>query len=61
MSNAYYSQGVPRPYELHGIGVFELESGDQIPGLKLAYATFGALRLQRRDRPVLSELLASPA
>jgi hypothetical protein len=59
MSNAYYSQEIHGPYELHGIGVFELESGDQTRGLKLAYATFGALRLQRRDRPV-SELLASP-
>jgi hypothetical protein len=55
------SQVVHGPYEFHDLGVFELESGDQIRGLKLANATFGALKLQRRDRPVLSELLASPA
>jgi homoserine O-acetyltransferase len=47
-----YSQALHGPYETHELGDFELESGDKIRGLKLAYATFGRLSA-RRDNAVL--------
>jgi homoserine O-acetyltransferase len=43
MSSSYYTPEIHGPYELHDLGDFELESGDKIRGLKLAYATFGTL------------------
>src|SRR5690349_6757179 len=43
IENAYYSQDIHGPYELHDIGNLELEEGGTIRGCKLAYATFGKL------------------
>ncbi|PNG26191.1 alpha/beta fold hydrolase [Methylocella silvestris] len=40
---AYYSQDIHGPFETFDLGDFDLESGDKIRGLKLAYATFGEL------------------
>lgn len=49
MSIAYYTPEIHGPYELHDLGDFELESGDKIRGLKLAYATFGTLAPDRSN------------
>lgn len=43
MSHPYYAQDIHGPYQIHDIGDFALEDGGVIRGLKLAYATFGAL------------------
>ena len=52
MTASSYSQALHGPFETHDLGDFELESGDKIRGLKLAYATFGKLSA-RRDNAIL--------
>ncbi len=52
MSSLYYSQDVHGPYETYDLGDFELEDGGAIRGLKLAYATFGALS-PKKDNAIL--------
>lgn len=52
MSRPYYSQEIHGPYETYDLGDFELEDGGSIRGLKLAYATFGALSPQK-DNAIL--------
>jgi homoserine O-acetyltransferase len=49
---SFYSQALHGPYETYDLGDFALDSGDQIRGLKLAYATFGKLSAQR-DNAIL--------
>ncbi|MFG1477983.1 alpha/beta fold hydrolase [Xanthobacter sp. V4C-4] len=43
MTHAYYSQDIHGPFETFDLGDFELESGDKLRGLTLAFATFGTL------------------
>lgn len=52
IENAYYSQEVHGPYELHDIGNLQLEDGGTIRGCKLAYATFGKLNAAK-DNAIL--------
>ena len=52
IDNAYYSQEVHGPYELHDIGNLELEEGGTIRNCKLAYATFGVLNAPK-DNAIL--------
>jgi homoserine O-acetyltransferase len=52
IENAYYSQEVHGPYELHDIGNLPLEEGGTIRGCKLAYATFGKLN-DAKDNAIL--------
>jgi homoserine O-acetyltransferase/O-succinyltransferase len=52
IENAYYSQKVHGPYELHDIGDLELEEGGKIRGCQLAYATFGQLN-DAKDNAIL--------
>ena len=52
IANAYYSQEVHGPFQLHDIGNLELEEGGTIRGCKLAYATFGTLNA-RKDNAIL--------
>lgn len=52
IDNAYYSQDVHGPYEVHDIGNFELEEGGALRPCKLAYATFGKLN-PAKDNAVL--------
>jgi homoserine O-acetyltransferase len=42
-SPGYYSQEVHGPFETFDLGDFDLESGEKLRGLKLAYSTFGTL------------------
>lgn len=41
--NDFYTPEVQGPYQLHDLGDFALEEGGTIPGLQLAYATYGEL------------------
>ena len=50
--NDFYTPEVQGPYSLHRLGDFALEEGGTIPGLELAYATFGELNAAR-DNAVL--------
>jgi homoserine O-acetyltransferase/O-succinyltransferase len=43
MSLSYYAQETHGPFETFDLGDFELESGDKIRSLTLAFATFGTL------------------
>ncbi len=43
MTTGYYSQDVHGPFETFDLGDFDLENGDRLRGLKLAFATFGTL------------------
>ncbi len=43
IQNDFYTPEVQGPYELHDLGDFALEEGGTIPGLQLAYATYGQL------------------
>ena len=52
IANAYYTQDVHGPYELHDIGDLELEEGGIIRGCKLAYATYGVLNAAK-DNAIL--------
>lgn len=52
MTASYYSEALHGPYRTYDLGSFELESGDTIRGLELAYATFGTLSA-RRDNAIL--------
>lgn len=52
MTANYYSQVLHGPFDTYDLGDFELESGDTIRGLTLAYATFGTLSAQR-DNAIL--------
>lgn len=52
INNAYYSQEVHGPYELHDIGNLELEEGGTIRACNLAYATFGTLNAAK-DNAIL--------
>ena len=52
IENAYYSQDVHGPFELHDIGNLELEEGGTIRDCKLAYATFGE-RSEAKDNAIL--------
>lgn len=52
MTHPYYSQEIHGPYDTYDLGDFELEEGGTIRGLKLAYATFGALS-PKRDNAIL--------
>jgi homoserine O-acetyltransferase/O-succinyltransferase len=49
MCRSYYAQEIQGPFETFNLGNFELESGDQIRDLKLAYATFGTLSPDRSN------------
>jgi len=49
MSSSYYSQEVHGPFEKFDLGNFELESGEQLHGLKIAYSTFGNLAPDRSN------------
>jgi homoserine O-acetyltransferase len=49
---SYYTQTQHGPFETYDLGDFELDSGDKIHGLKIAYATFGKLSA-RRDNAIL--------
>jgi len=49
MSSPYYSQTNHGPFEIFDVGDFELESGGKLRGLKLAYATFGALNADKSN------------
>jgi homoserine O-acetyltransferase/O-succinyltransferase len=49
MSDAYYSQELHGPFETFDLGDFELESGEKLRGLKLAYATFGTLAADKSN------------
>lgn len=52
MADNYYSQAIHGPFETFELGDFELESGEKIRSLKLAYATFGTLA-ENRDNAIL--------
>jgi homoserine O-acetyltransferase len=52
IENAYYSQEVHGPFEVHDIGNLPLEEGGTIRGCKLAYATFGKLNAAK-DNAIL--------
>ena len=52
IDNAYYSQDLHGPYELHDIGNLDLEEGGTLRGCKLAVATFGTLNAAR-DNAIL--------
>ena len=52
MSHSFYSQDIHGPFETYDLGDFELEEGGTIRGLKLAYATFGALS-PNKDNAIL--------
>ncbi|GAA2888698.1 alpha/beta fold hydrolase [Pseudonocardia halophobica] len=43
LTNPFYTPEMQGPYELYGLGEFELEEGGVIPDLQLAVATFGTL------------------
>jgi len=49
MSSSYYAQEIHGPFERFDLGDFELESGEQIRDLKLAYSTFGILAPDRSN------------
>ncbi len=49
MSDVYYSQELHGPFETFDLGDFELESGEKLRGLKLAYATFGTLAADKSN------------
>jgi homoserine O-acetyltransferase len=49
MASIYYSQDFHGPFELYDVGDLELESGGKLRGLKLAYATFGALNAEKSN------------
>lgn len=49
MTQAYYSQANHGPFAEHGLGDFELENGEKIRGLQLAYATFGHLAADKSN------------
>ncbi len=50
--NDFYTPEVQGAYELHGLGDFELEEGETIPDLRLAYATYGELNAAK-DNAIL--------
>lgn len=52
IENAYYSQDVHGPYELHKIGDLVLEEGGTLRGCQLAVATFGSLNAAK-DNAIL--------
>jgi homoserine O-acetyltransferase len=52
IENAFYSQAVHGPYELHDIGDLQLEEGGTIRGCKLACAAFGRLNAAK-DNAIL--------
>jgi len=52
IDNSYYSQENHGPYELAGIGDFELEDGGTIPNCQLAFATHGTLNAAK-DNAIL--------
>ncbi|MEX2291854.1 MAG: alpha/beta fold hydrolase [Mycobacteriales bacterium] len=52
IQNDFYTPEVQGAYELHDIGDFTLEEGGTIPGLQLAYATYGQLS-PARDNAIL--------
>ncbi len=47
LDNPFYSAAAQGPYELHSLGRFELEEGEVIPDLRLAYTTHGVLDADR--------------
>jgi len=51
-AETYYSQDIHGPFETADLGDFDLESGDKIRSLKLAYATFGTLSANK-DNAIL--------
>ncbi|WP_131105448.1 alpha/beta fold hydrolase [Ornithinimicrobium sufpigmenti] len=52
LENPFYTPEVQGPYELHGLGRFELEEGGVIPDLQLAVATYGELN-EAKDNAIL--------
>ena len=50
--NDFYTPEVQGAYELHDVGDFDLEEGGRIPGLQLAYATYGELN-EAKDNAIL--------
>jgi len=49
MSSEYYSQSLHGPFDVFEAGDLDLESGGKLRGLKLAYATFGALNADKSN------------
>jgi homoserine O-acetyltransferase len=49
MSTSYYSQKLHGPFDTFGLGDFQLESGDKIRDLSIAYATFGTLSADKTN------------
>ncbi len=52
IDNPFYTPEIHGPYELHGLGDFELEEGGVIPDLHLAVSTHGTLNAAR-DNAIL--------
>lgn len=52
IQNDFYTPEAQGPYELHDLGDFTLEEGGTIPGLQLAYATYGTLN-DAKDNAIL--------
>jgi homoserine O-acetyltransferase len=50
--NDFYTPEVQGAYELYDVGDFQLEAGGTIPGLQLAYATYGTLAAEK-DNAIL--------
>jgi homoserine O-acetyltransferase len=50
--NRFYTQETHGPYELHGLGDYELEGGGVLPNCQVAYASFGTLSTEK-DNVVL--------
>lgn len=49
MPASYYNQETHGPFESHELGDFQLESGDKIRNLSIAYATFGTLSADKSN------------
>lgn len=52
IENPYYSEELHGPWDVYEAGDFELETGDCLHGLKLAYATYGKLNAAK-DNAIL--------
>ena len=49
IQNDFYTPEAQGPYQLHGLGDFELEEGGVIPDLQLAYSTHGTLNADKSN------------
>lgn len=52
VTNSYYSQEIHGPFDVFDLGDFDLEDGNKIRSLQLAYATFGTLS-PNKDNAIL--------